>query len=58
MQAEPPGFLQRLATKIHHDVDAETPNVLAYLALVGRILEDRIIDASEEDALVDAALNL
>lgn len=58
MQAEPPGFLQRIATKIHHDVDAETPNVLAYLALVGRILEDRIIDASEEDALVDAALNL
>lgn len=58
MQAEPPGFLQRLATKIHHDVDAETPNVLAYLALVDRILEDRIIDASEEDALVDAALNL
>lgn len=57
MQAEPPRFLRRLAAKIHHDVDAETANVLAYLALVDRILEDRIIDASEEEALVDAALN-
>ena len=57
VQAEPPRFLQRLAAKIHHDVDAETPSILAYLALVDRVLEDRIIDASEEDALVDAALN-
>lgn len=55
-QAEPPRFLQRLAAKIHHDVDAETPSVLAYLALVDRVLEDRVIDASEEDVLVDAAL--
>jgi DNA polymerase-3 subunit epsilon len=57
VQVEPPRFLQRLAAKIHHDVDAETPSVLAYLALVDRVLEDRIIDADEEDVLVDAALN-
>ncbi len=57
IQAEPPRFLQRLAARVHHDVDAETPSVLAYLALVDRVLEDRIIDAREEDALVDAALN-
>lgn len=56
-QSEPPQFLQRLAANIRHDVEAETPNVLAYLALVDRVLEDRIIDASEENALVDAALN-
>ncbi|MCZ6861910.1 MAG: exonuclease domain-containing protein, partial [Alphaproteobacteria bacterium] len=55
---EQPRFLQRIATKIRHDVDAETPNILAYLALVDRVLEDRVIDAREEDVLVDAALNL
>jgi len=53
---EPPRFLQRLADKIHHDVDGDEPNVLAYLALIDRVLEDRIIDADEENALVDAAL--
>jgi len=56
-QNEPPRFLQRIATTIHHDVEAETPNVLAYMALVDRVLEDRTIDAREEDALVDAAMN-
>jgi DNA polymerase-3 subunit epsilon len=54
---EPPRFLQRIASKIHHDVEAETPNILAYMALVDRVLEDRIIDKTEENALVDAALN-
>ncbi len=56
-QDEPPRFLQRLSAMIRHDVDAETPNVLAYLALIDRVLEDRVIDASEEEILVDAALN-
>lgn len=56
-QAEPPKFLQRIATKIHHDVEAETPNVLAYMALIDRVLEDRTIDECEEEALVDAAIN-
>lgn len=56
-QNEPPRFLQRLSAKIRHDIDAETPNVLAYLALIDRVLEDRVIDAGEEETLVDAALN-
>jgi DNA polymerase-3 subunit epsilon len=54
---QPPSFLQRIASRIHHDVEAATPNVLAYLTLVDRVLEDRTIDDSEGDALVDAALN-
>ena len=53
----PPGFLQRIAEKIHHNVGTEPPNVLAYSALIDRILEDRAIDRKEEDILVDAALN-
>lgn len=54
---EPPKFLQRIASQIHHDIDAETPNLLAYLALIDRVLEDRAIDENEENAIVDAALN-
>lgn len=53
----PPNFLQRITSKIHHDVDAETPNLLAYLALIDRVIEDRTIDEKEEIAIVDAALN-
>lgn len=53
---KPPRFLQRLAAKIHHDIDADEANVLAYLALIDRVLEDRMIDDDEEDALVDTAL--
>jgi DNA polymerase-3 subunit epsilon len=56
-QDKPPRFLQRIAGKIHHDIEAATPNVLAYMALIDRVLEDRTIDAAEEDALVDAALD-
>ncbi len=56
-QDRPPNFLQRIAGKIQHDIEAATPNVLAYMALIDRVLEDRTIDASEEDALVDAALD-
>lgn len=54
---ETPGFLQRLSTLIHHDTEAETANVLAYMVLIDRILEDRVIDQSEEDVLVDAVTN-
>lgn len=54
-QEGPPRFLQRIASKIHHDVEAEMPDVLAYMALIDRVLEDRRIDQDEEDALVDAA---
>lgn len=53
---EPPKFLTRIAGKIRHDVEAEAPNILAYMTLVDRVLEDRMIDESEETALVDAAL--
>lgn len=52
----PPRFLQRIAKQIHHDVEATEPNVLAYMALIDRVLEDRVIDDQEEDALVDAAM--
>lgn len=54
---EPPKFLQRLSTKIHHDTEADTPNVLAYMVLIDRVLEDRVIDQAEEDVLVDAVTN-
>lgn len=54
---EPPRFLQRILSKIHHDTDATTPDVVAYLALVDRILEDRVIDVGEENTLVDAVAN-
>jgi DNA polymerase-3 subunit epsilon len=49
--------LQRLASQLHHNIDAEAENVVAYMALVDRVLEDRTIDTSEEDALVDAVTN-
>jgi DNA polymerase-3 subunit epsilon len=51
---EPPRFLQRILSTIHHDVDATAPNVVAYLALVDRVLEDRVVEVHEENALVDA----
>lgn len=54
---EPPRFLQRLSSTIHHDTEAETPNVLAYMVLIDRILEDRVIDRTEEDVLVHAVMN-
>jgi DNA polymerase-3 subunit epsilon len=55
--AEPPKFLQRLSSNIHHDTEAEAPNVLDYMVLIDRILEDRVIDQIEEDVLVDAVTN-
>ena len=54
---EPPRFLQRLLQHVHHDVEADEPNVLAYAALIDRVLEDRTIDVNEEDTLVRAALD-
>lgn len=54
---EPPRFLQRILSKTHHDTDAMIPDVVAYLTLVDRILEDRVIDADEECTLVDAVAN-
>lgn len=54
---EPPRFLERIASQIRHDVEAEMPTILAYLALIDRVLEDRNIDTNEETAIVDAALS-
>ncbi|MBI1348448.1 hypothetical protein GC163_19415 [bacterium] len=50
-----PRFLQRIAARIHHETDAKTPDILAYMALIDRVLEDRTIDQNEEEALVEAA---
>ncbi|MCU0712081.1 MAG: exonuclease domain-containing protein [Pirellula sp.] len=57
LQAEPPRFLQRIGSRIRHDVDAVDANVLAYMVLIDRILEDRVIDQDEENVLVDAISN-
>jgi DNA polymerase III subunit epsilon len=57
LQTEPPRFLQRIAYRIRHDVDTEDANVLAYMVLIDRILEDRVIDQNEENVLVDAISN-
>jgi DNA polymerase-3 subunit epsilon len=55
-KSAPPEYLQRLARKTRHDVEAHEANVLAYLALIDRVLEDRLIDESEANAIVDAAV--
>lgn len=47
-------FLQRLTKEMRHDTEAALPNELAYLTLIDRVLEDRIIDREEEEALLDA----
>lgn len=57
VQLSPPRFLQRIASKVRHDTEGATPNALAYLTLIDRILEDRIIDEGEESILVDATQN-
>jgi DNA polymerase-3 subunit epsilon len=54
--AQPSHFLNRIAAKVHHDVEATPSDILAYLTLVDRVLEDRAIDANEADILLDAAL--
>ncbi len=52
----PPRFLQRIAERLHYDTEEQFPNLLAYQVLLERILEDRLIDANEEDTLVQAAV--
>lgn len=54
---EPPRFLQRILSRVHHDTEAEAPDIVEYLALIDRVLEDRVIDVHEENALVDAVVN-
>jgi DNA polymerase-3 subunit epsilon len=52
---QPPDFLRRIVARVHHDVEATPSDILAYLTLVDRVLEDRVIDATEADTLVEAA---
>ncbi|MBN1507924.1 MAG: hypothetical protein JW955_13820 [Sedimentisphaerales bacterium] len=57
-QAEPPTFLQRLVGRMH---DIGTPiategAIMAYVALLDRVLEDRCVDDSEADALLETAI--
>ena len=56
-QTEPPTFLQRLLARMHTGGDpiATEGAVMAYAALLDRALEDRHIDDSEADALVESA---
>lgn len=56
--SSPPGFLQRLSGLMHHNVDASPANVVVYLAIIDRILEDRLVDSGEETILVEAAHEL
>ncbi len=56
-QAEPPTFLQRLLGRV---LDSTSPiatdgAVMAYRALLDRVLEDRRVDDLEADALLDTA---
>lgn len=51
----PPRFLQRIIGQMPHEVEATPPDMLAYLVLIDRVLEDRAIDEGEEQVLVDAA---
>ena len=52
---QPPGYLQRLVSKIRHNPETSSADVVAYLALVDRVLEDRKIDESEGKALLETA---
>jgi DNA polymerase-3 subunit epsilon len=56
-QAEPSTFLQRLLEKRDDRIlpDATDGAVIAYGALLDRALEDRLIDDSETDAIVEMA---
>ncbi len=56
-QAELPTFIQRLLGRRHEHAlpDATEGAVIAYGALLDRALEDRLVDDSEADALVEMA---
>lgn len=56
-KAEPPTFLQRLLGRMddHNLPTAADGAVMAYWALLDRVLEDRHVDESEADALVETA---
>lgn len=56
-QAEPPTYLQRLLEQKHNCqlLPATDGAVMAYTALLDRVLEDRCIDDSEGDGLLEMA---
>ena len=56
-QAEPPTYLQKLLTRVQPDIppDNENSAILAYAALLARVLEDRHVDEEEGQALVELA---
>ena len=56
-QTEPPAFLQRLLGRMHSSATpiATDGAVMAYASLLDRVLEDRHVNDSEADALVEMA---
>lgn len=57
-QAEPPTYLQRLLAKLNDPAGQRATDgaVIAYEALLDRVLEDRTVDDSEGEALLDTAV--
>ena len=56
--SQPPHFLKRIGSKLHHDVETSSYEILAYLTVVDRFLEDRVLDVNEAATLVDVAMQL
>lgn len=56
-QSEPPTFLQRLLGRMRNSAEpiATDGEVMAYVALLDGVLEDRHVDDSEADALLEMA---
>ncbi len=56
-QTEPPAFLQRLLGRMHESTlpIATDGALMAYVALLDRVLEDRYVDSCEADALLEMA---
>lgn len=55
--ANPPGYIQRLLQRAPSELsdDQDGSALLAYSALLERVLQDRLVDASEGEALFDLA---
>jgi len=56
-QSEPPRFLQRMLANLqnHFPPESDDSAVLAYSALLDRVLEDRQIDHTEGESLIEVA---
>lgn len=56
-QEAPPAYLQRLLARVESGLPQEPDDsaLMAYTALLGRALEDRNVDGSEGDALIEVA---